>query len=459
LTPAAWALVAVRAACRPGAREREPDVREVVTTPNVVVVTIDTLRADHTSAYGYDRPTTPNLQALAAEGTLFRSAYAVTATTLPSHATLFTSLYPSEHGVLKNGIPLRESFTTLAEILRAHRWQTAAFVSSFPVHGQFGLQQGFDVYDDDFRGADATVARSEQAWEGHQVAGPFDRRAEDTTKRAIDWLRTRDPARPFLLWVHLFDPHAPYDPPQSFRSRFLRSPEASVRERDVDLYDAEVAYADRELGRLLHAVDRASPRERTLTLVTSDHGEGLWDHGWRGHGVYLYEEAVRVPLVVRWPGRIPEGRKLDGPVGLVDVLPTLLTLIGVERDGAPMRGTDLTDALEGRDALDPGRPIYFQRRLYHTPEWKGVRVSGAKWGVLWRGWKLIHAPEEATELYDLRTDPHELLDLAPERSPVVLTLSERLSAWEGGGPNAMQVTAERPSEEVQERLRALGYVD
>jgi arylsulfatase A-like enzyme len=439
-----------------GARAAEDSLAAANALPNVVLITIDTLRADHCGIYGYDRPTTPHLDALASQGAVFEAAYAVSATTLPSTATLFTSLHPNEHGVLKNGRILPERVRTMAEILGSHGYDTAAFVSSFVVERRFGTAQGFDAYDDDFTGASSSSPI--RHWEGHQLSAPYDRRGHETALRAIRWLHARQSQAPFFLWVHLFDPHSPYDPPEPYREQFARAGATSEKERWVDLYDAEVRFGDEQLGRLLAAVDALAPVEPPLTIVAGDHGEGLLDHEWLEHGVHLYEEAVRVPLIVRWPGRIAPQRNAD-PVGLVDVLPTLLSLLELPKpDG--MRGADLARVLQGQTRADPERAVFMQRRLYRGAKHKGVRVAGPKWAIRWRNWKFIYASlDDDVELYDLETDPQEKRDRAPEHPELVQGFKGRLDSWLAGQPVPAKPRSHDLSPRVRQALEALGYVE
>jgi len=420
--------------------------------PSIVLVTIDTLRADHVSAYGYPRATTPNLDALAAGGARFADAYAMSSTTLPSHATIFTSRPPDEHGVVKNGIALPDDVPTLAEALRAAGWETAAFVSSFVLEHRFGLARGFDHYDDDFTGADHSSPI--RHWEGYSLDAPYDRRAVETTDHALAWLAARDDDRPFFLWVHYFDPHGPYDPPAGHREAFLEHDDPRSPRHAVDLYDGDVHYADAELGRLLAATEPLAP----LTIVTSDHGEGLWDHGWLAHGVFLYEEMVRIPLVVRFPGVIPPGRVVGGLAAHVDLAPTLAGLIGRPLV-ADARGRDLSPQLRGTADPDPDRAVHLQRRQYQASRLGHLRIAGPKHAIRVGTWKLILSPEElGFELFDLAHDPGELHNLAGLRPDVVEALGERLVAWQRGQhPHAAAAAA--PSEETTERLRALGYVE
>jgi arylsulfatase A-like enzyme len=426
--------------------------------PNVVIVTIDTLRADHCSAYGYERETTPHLDVLASEGALFEDAHAVSATTLPSHATLFTSLYPDEHGVLKNALVLPEDVRTMAEIMAGWGYATAAFVSSFVLDRRFGMAQGFALYDDDFRGAE--FSSPIRTWEGHRLEAPYDRRGRETTDRVLGWLRGRDPTRPFFLWVHYFDPHSPYDPPDAYRSRFLSTTDPGSEQWVIDLYDGDVRYVDEELGRLFHGLDEFVPGRERLTIVTSDHGEGLWEHGYLEHGVNLYEEMIRVPFVVHWPGRVPAGQRIPGLVGGIDVLPTLLGIVGLPLDGIEPRGLDLAPVVTGKSEIDADRALFVQRRLYKTGRRHHVRVAGPKRAVLWRNWKLIESPAEiGLELFDLATDADELHNLAGRRDDVVGPLRSRMTDWRTAQAKREKVEDASVSVEVRERLEALGYTE
>jgi arylsulfatase A-like enzyme len=420
--------------------------------PSIVLVTIDTLRADHVGAYGYPRPTTPHLDALAAAGARFETAYAVSSTTLPSHATLFTSRYPDEHGVLKNGLPLPADVPTLAERLRAHGYETAAFVSSFVVERRFGLARGFDHYDDDFRGADhSSPIRN---WEGHALDAPYDRRGAATTDRALAWLAARSDDRPFFLWVHYFDPHGPYDPPPPHRDAFLETADPTSPRHAIDLYDGDVHYADAQLGRLLAATAPRAP----LTIVTSDHGEGLWDHGWLEHGVFLYEEMVRVPWVVHWPGTIAPGRVVGGLAAHVDLAPTLSGLLGLELVPEP-RGRDLSSVLRGEAAPDPDRAVHLQRRHYDPMRRGHLRVAGSKHAIRVGDWKLIVSPGElGFELFDLARDPAERHNLAGLRPDRLQALHARLGRWHEAQV-ARPVAPVAPDADARARLRALGYVE
>lgn len=434
--------------------------------PDVLLVTIDTLRRDHCSLYGYPVPTTPNLDALASRGVRFERAYAESATTAPSHAVLMTGRHFRTLGVTKNGAVVSDEDVTLAEALRDAGYRTAAFVSSYPLTTRFGFAQGFETYDDRFDVDQASVGRRKEGVESR------DRFAGATVDHLESWLESPSDNRPLFLWVHFVDPHAPYRAPEPFEAQWPDGTLPALRR-----YDGEVHYADRQLGRLLAVLDaRRAGRER-LTVVTSDHGEGLGDHGWMSHGINLHEEAVRVPLAAEWPGRLDAGRVVDGPVGLVDVAPGILGLLGVDASSFA-HGLDLFAAADGN------RAIFLQRRGFRTTHEKGVKIGGSMTAVVRSGTKFIVAPAEGRkELYDLQSDPGELVDLlgsaprparrkrdgqapspaAPVEVPAARValaskLEKELAAWRKAHPEAPP-RDKGLDKETRQALRSLGYVD
>jgi len=436
-----------------GKRSRGKDER-----PNILLISLDTVRRDHCSTYGYERATTPNLAVVAKQGTSFDLAYAPTSTTGPTHATIFTSLYPIAHGVVKNGLILSAKHETLAEILRRTGYQTCSIVSSFVLHSKFGYAQGFTHYDDSFPHPESTVKL--QAWDGHHVEEAFDRRAYYATSRAIRWLKERrDPNRPFFLFVHYFDPHDPYTPPGVFAGRFApgEASEDSL-EKNIGLYDGEIAFTDQEVGNLLSSLEWIGLEDETLVVVFSDHGEGLMDHGHMNHGVDIYEEAVRVPLLFRWPNRVPQGRVTSAPVGLVDLAPTILDLVGIGAGGGSFQGRSLAGSISGETALDPERPIYLYRRHCEEGYRQDVWVKGEKFGIRAGVWKYIEGREEGTkELFNLESDPREttnLYDAAPEKAD---ELGSQLEGWVRAHMRARSVQGRIPKEDLS-RLRKIGYV-
>ena len=431
--------------------------------PNVLMISIDTLRKDHCSAYGYERDTTPNLRLLSEEGARFDLAYAPSSSTAPSHATMFTSLYPVTHQVLKQGQTLAQGDYTLAEHLTANGYQTAAVVASFVMNEKFGFAQGFTFYDDDFKESTATIHR--RYWKGQPDV--IDQHAVETSRKAISWLkRKRSEDHPFFLFVHYFDPHAPYVPPEPFLSRFAPAGKQPAElEKIIGRYDGEVALADREIGKLFDTLKETGLFENTLVLVTSDHGEGLGQHDHLGHSINIYEEAVRVPLLFRWPNHIAKGCVFSSPVEQVDLVPTILDLIGVKAGGFSFQGRSLAAALrgDGDAALDADRPVYLYREYFEGRRMKlhsgeHVWLKGGKSGVRAGKWKYIEGKEENTrELFDLVADPQEQRNLITTFSQKAAELASQLETWEQVH-RRKESLKEKLSEEDLDRLKALGYV-
>lgn len=415
---------------------------------NLLLVTLDTTRRDFLSTYGYERDTSPVLTRFAAEGVRFDAAYSASSTTSPSHATLFTSLHPLWHGVAKNGVPLAAEHVTLAERLRERGYVTGGIASSYVLAERLGWAQGFDSWRDSTAAAEPGASRPPAVT----------LRADETTDRAAAWLAERPVAgHPFFLFVHYFDPHSPYDPPLEWAERF---PPAGPTPLDATVarYAAEIAFMDHELGRLLEALARLGFADDTLVVITADHGEGLMQHGHLEHGAHIYEEQVRVPLLLRMPGRLRAGSVITTPVAALDVAPTLLALLGVPDPEAGAQGRSLVPLLEGRGG-DDSQPIVLFRRHYQPGREGAIPVAGVKHGIRVGDWKYIVGPAEGTrELYDLARDPGERtnqLAAAPERASA---LAAQLAAWfrqHGAAPRAPAAV----SPEERERLRALGYVE
>ena len=428
--------------------------------PNVVLITLDTTRRDHLSAYGYERATSPRLAAFARQGIRLDNAYTPTPTTAPSHASIFTSLYPTSHGVLKNGIRFDAPGLHLAERFSEAGYETAAFVSSFVLRSKFGWGRGFGTYDDRFQRAESSGGGNSFLWEGERIYEVFDRRADHTARRAIEWVEElRDPERPFFLFVHFFDPHDPYAPPGRFARRFVGSGKSGL-DLAVGRYDAEIAFTDLEIGEFLDALQRAGLAPETLVVITADHGEGLRDHGHMWHGAQLYEEAMRVPMLLRWPGVLPAGRILDSAVSLVDLAPTLLELVGLSIDAEPLDGRSFAPLLRMGEVEGAPRDIFFYRRPYSgKAEIGGSWPNGEAFGVRSGGWKYIEGADEGTrELYDLSADPEERHNLAVEQPHQARRMAGLLQEWRDAQVHVTPA-ASRVSPQDRARLRELGYTD
>ena len=394
---------------------------------NVVLITLDTTRADRLGAYGYESAETPNLDRLAREGILFADAVSPAPITLVAHASILTGLDPDHHGVRHNGqYRLDPSQVTLAEVLRENNYETAAFVSGFVLDTRYGLSQGFDRYDD----------RTEPL-PGQPFSGLGERNAEATTDAALEWLGGRNESRPFFLWVHYYDPHTEYKPPEAYASRFPTSP-----------YDGEIAYMDAQIGRLVAELEKTG--NELLVVVAGDHGESFGEHSEHGHSRFLYESTQRVPLFLWSPGSLLTPQVVDGTaVGLVDIFPTVLDVLGIAGDWRTDGGS-LRLASKERD-----RALYMETMA-------GYLESG--WAPLFalrrHHDKLIHAPRP--EYYRLLEDPDERENLyarSKDEEPASM-LSSRLSERLAGGPSAEVVasSAVRPDPESLRRLQALGYL-
>jgi arylsulfatase A-like enzyme len=412
-----------------------------------VLVTVDTLRADHVSPYGGIVPT-PSFETLAREGALAEQAYTPIPTTAPAHVSLLTGLHPWRHRTLENAVPVDGSLATLAGILRDEGFRTAAFVSSYVLHPRFGFNRGFERYEFE--------PTQDYAWQGEMTPN-FWTRGEDTTLSALRWLNERAAAdeERFFLWVHYFDPHAPYQPPQGFEvsptqpvdlSQKRIPPEVSDAQelrRLVRAYRGEVRYADAQLGRLVERLRTLALLESTVLVVTSDHGEGLGDHGLLEHGANLHEELVRVPLFVRAPG-VAAGRRLRGPVQLEDLLPTALALLGVSVPEG-LDGENLAPWLRGQAAASPREAVRGRRRTYDArPDLYYERREGLKW---------IGELGSPGTVYVLDRDPAEQAGSRGHGA------SETLRA-EAAAAQELPVASPRPVDpEARRALKALGYLE
>ena len=409
---ALWAVMALAA----GALScRKPAASPRRTARDVVLVTIDTLRYDAVGFDGNTRGTTPNLDAIAARGRVFTDAHAHNVLTLPSHTNILTGLYPYQHGVRDNaGFRLDRSVDTAATILSARGFATGAFVSAFVLDSRYGLSRGFETYEELYRQVDVPLD-----WEIEQSRG------QDVAAAALSWFRART-GKPRFLWVHLYDPHAPYDPPEPYRQRFADDP-----------YLGEVAYADAALAPLLEAIRQTQPAP--LLIVTADHGEARGDHGELTHGLFAYESTLHVPLLIWCPDLVAAGRD-DSPARHVDLLATILDAIGA-KPGNPIPGLSLLGPHSTRTA-----DSYFESlSASFNRGWAPLR------GILREHRKYIELP--IPELYDLTSDPGETNNLAISPSDSLRSLRHALLETPTGPAQPGPVSSGEAA-----KLRSLGYL-
>ncbi|MHC4218861.1 MAG: sulfatase family protein [Planctomycetota bacterium] len=425
---------------------------------NVVLITLDTTRADHLGCYGYAEPTSPSLDRFAEGGALFSNAYCTASVTPVSHASILTGQYPYTHGLrvlhglTENRLP--DGAVTLAEILKGAGYETAAFVSAFPAGSRFGLNQGFDTFDEAF--LEEPVGQI-VGFNGTVNTGKNQRRAGDTTDLALDWLgRTRDS---FFMWLHFFDPHDPHVvPPREFLEQFP-VPTGSVGYQLQKLYDIEIQYMDQHIGRVFDALATAGRLEDTVVVIVSDHGQGLGDHDWWGHGI-LFEEQIKAPFIIRGPG-VPEGRRVPDLVRTIDIAPTVLELAGFDPGGLDAAdGRSLVPVLDGKSP-EPPLVAYadsVNMLTYRSPLGEADEKNDMLFAVTDGRWKYIHhlIREEESELYDLTRDPGELTNLYAVHPQEVERLLADLAARPF--PPASSQSRGRMSPEDIERLRSLGYL-
>ncbi|MBK8286755.1 MAG: sulfatase-like hydrolase/transferase [Ahniella sp.] len=423
--PAVLAFVAITLVCAVLLMIPEQPAR-----PNILLVTIDTLRADRLGAYGHPLASTPNLDRLAREGTLFEEALSAAPITLPAHTTLLSGLLPPSHGVRDNGAySVPDSLDMMAERLTALGYESEAFVSAVVLAKRYNIQQGFQRYDD-----------SLWSEEDPKMFMIRERQAVDTVDAALQGFNTwqaKPDRQPFFTWVHLFDPHEPHRAPGAF-SQTAATP-----------YDAEISYADQQVGRLLDALREAGELDNTLVIVTADHGESLGEHEERTHAVFVYRATIRVPLIIRQPVRFPRERRISTPVHHMDVLPTVLAAVGAPDPSLP--GRDLRQFFAG---AAPDRALYSESKLSEL----GFGMAPL-YAIREQGFTYIRAPRP--ELYELATDPTETRNLiavpafATQGANLDLSLDE---VFADSAKRAHAVVDNPLTRESIEMLQSLGYL-
>jgi arylsulfatase A-like enzyme/Flp pilus assembly protein TadD len=409
--------------------------------PNIILITLDTVRADRVGFLGSERKLTPNLDALARQSVVFTHAYSQVPITTASHATILTGTYPQFHKVNDFGVPLAADVPFAPDILKRHGYHTAAFVGSLVLDPSSrsapGFERGFDTFDAGFH----------RRRPGESRYQAIERRGGEVVAHALAWLR-QHPRGPFFVWVHLYDAHDPYDPPEPYKKRYASAP-----------YDGEIAYADSAVGQFLSQLRVRGLYEGAVIAVMADHGEALGDHGETTHGIFLYDETIHVPLLFKLPGERSAGKRIDSRVELVDVLPTLLqaatiavpqdvqgqSLLAMMKPPAGKAGTNQEPA----NASD--RPAYAESDYPHrTFGWSPLRSL--------RTGKYLFVEAPHPELYDQSADPKAEHNLAATSVAVATTLSSKLDAFRQKTSSSREAPSVTPDPELQEKLSALGYV-
>jgi len=418
------------------------------TRPNLVLISVDTLRQDHVSAYGYKRKTTPNIDRLLKSGVWFQEAYCNVPLTTPSFGSLMTSRYPHETGATRNGVSMLVDMETLAEILNRNGYATAAFLSNWPLKAHISnLNKGFEIYDDNF---------SQKRW----LFFNDERDAKHVAELASAWL-SQKPRQPFFLWAHFSDPHQPYLFHRGFNFSSKSEP-ASELQNKIDAYDSEVAYVDYYLGVLLAKLHSLGYDRNSLVVFMADHGEELSEHGYTGHGRFLYEAAMRIPLGLSGPGISPGG-KIQAVVELLDLAPTILAYLGFP-PGKEMRGRNLMPYIRGEKSWPEHYLVYFETypgavrgegmekvANIKDPTWVGLKLDNLK----------IHyrVPGSRWEMYNLQADPGEKKNLADPVNQVFLKYSEELLAWYRSWEKSVALgRTEALTGEDLKKLESLGYL-
>jgi arylsulfatase A-like enzyme/Flp pilus assembly protein TadD len=393
---------------------------------NVLLITLDTTRADRLGCYGSTRARTPNLDGLAAAGVRFENAYCQVPLTTPSHCSIMTGTYPLYHQVHNNGsYALPAELTTLAEVLKARGFQTAAFVASFTVDSRFGVNQGFDVYDDRLSEGEAFKPSNAE------------RKADKVYAAFRGWLDKREPG-PFFCWIHFYDPHIPYDPPAPYSIDFADSP-----------YDGEVAYMDHYIGQVMESLREKSLFQNTLVILAGDHGEAFGEKVEVGHGVFLYEGTLRVPMILLAEDHLPKGTVIKPRVRLIDIVPSVLDMLEIPAP-AEVQGQSLLPCIGGqkKDDLSTYIETYFPRENYGWSELVGL-LDG--------DWKYIRAPKP--ELYNLKTDPEETVNAYDREGQRAQEMESRLEKTIADSSSGLSSSKRELTSEDREKLRSLGYVE
>jgi len=425
--------------------------------PNVLLVTLDTTRADRFSSYGYERPTTPSFDALAADGALFEMALGVSGCTPPAHASIMTGLYPYHHGLrvifAGSGYRLNPALPSLATLLGGAGWETGAFLSSFTVSEYFGFENGFSTWDNGMKQTAKAVPKIREermSWDVEHNQ----RRSDQTARKAAEWIRRRE--TPFYCWVHFWDPHdTKMVPPDDWiQSHAVRHPEIG----EHAIYDLEIAYTDENFGQLIAALKESGQYDNTIIVVISDHGQGLGDHDWPFHRL-LFQEQIRLPFILKAPGVAP-GTRVNDLVRSVDLVPTLVELLDLDFDRSKLDGRSLRGLMSGES--EAPRRAYAEQLNgwdYNSFVTQKRPKDAFLYSIVTKDWKLIRRddlPDESM-LYRLSSDPHELENLYGSEDGA--EARNRLQSWlEAADTYRREPFTGETDTEAEEKLRSLGYL-
>ncbi len=400
---------------------------------NIIMFTIDTLRADHLECYGYPGVKTPQINSLAEEGILFQYNIAQTPLTLPSHASIMTATYPLYHGIRDNGgFYLDEEHTTFAEAMKTHGYATAAFIAAFVLDSRWGLDQGFDYYYDNF---DLTKYKTVSL-------DSVQRRGDEVLTEAYKWLGQNGEQK-FFAWIHLYDPHTPYDPPEPYKSQYGG--------RRYSLYDGEIAYVDQLMGEFRKFMEEKGLWEKTLIIFTADHGESLGEHKESAHGFFIYDSDVRVPLIVRFPGAKLAGLKITNQVRSIDIMPTVLSAVG----------GNIPESVQGESFLPLllGQEEETERLAYSETYWPRYHYGWSELKLLRKGqYKFIDAPRP--ELYNIYENPGETEDMINQRASLGIEMKKELEALiaQYSREGIDEAEPQKIDNDSLIKLQALGYL-
>ena len=400
---------------------------------NIVLFTIDTLRADHLECYGYDRVKTPNINRLASEGILFEHNIVQAPLTLPSHSSIFTGTHPLYHGMRDNGgFYLEENHITLAEALKNRAYSTGAFVGAFVLDSRWGLDQGFDYYYDNF---DLTKYKTVSL-------DSVQRRGDEVLSEAYKWLE-KNSHNKFFAWIHLYDPHTPYDPPEPYKTQYSG--------RRFGLYDGEIAYVDLLMGDFRNFMEEKNLLDKTLIIFTGDHGESLGEHKENAHGFFIYDSDIRVPLIIRFPENKFQGNIIPNQVRSIDIMPTILNMLG-EKSPENVQGKSILPLIlgkQGGEALSAYSETYWPRYHYGWSELKSLRKGQ---------YKFIDAPKP--ELYDILEDPGEVNNLVNKKATLSHEMKRELEALidRYSVEGIEEAVPKKIDNDSLVKLQALGYI-